>query len=96
MEILFATRRLEVAASSPAAARQVLGQLGERYIKRLALLTTAATWGEVRSVSSLRVHQLKGLRRGQWSITLSANYRLVVSVKDETVLIESVEDYHGD
>lgn len=48
---------------------------------------------------SLRIHQLGGDRRGQYGITLTANWRLVISLPDgedgQRVRIEEVIDYHG-
>ncbi len=45
---------------------------------------------------ALRLHPLKGNRAGQYSITLTGNYRLIVEkVKEDKVRIVDVEDYHG-
>ena len=40
---------------------------------------------------------LKGDRAGQYAMTLTGNYRLVVEViGDDSVRVLNVEDYHGD
>ena len=42
------------------------------------------------------MHQLTGDRTGQYSITLTANFRLIIQrISEDTVRIISVEDYHG-
>ena len=39
----------------------------------------------------------KGDRSGQYAMTLTGNFRLIIEVvSDDTVRILGVEDYHGD
>jgi plasmid maintenance system killer protein len=43
------------------------------------------------------MHPLKGNRAGQYSITLTGNYRLIIEkVQEDKICIIDVEDYHGD
>lgn len=42
-----------------------------------------------------KLHQLKGERRGEWSIWVSGNYRLTFRVDAEDVFDLDFEDYHG-
>ena len=40
---------------------------------------------------------MRGNRAGQYSMTLTGNYRLIVEkVKEDKARIVGVEDYHGD
>jgi toxin HigB-1 len=41
-----------------------------------------------------RLHQLKGRRRGQWSVWVTGNYRLTFRVDGENVSDIDLEDYH--
>ncbi len=44
---------------------------------------------------ALRLHPLKGHRAGQYAMTLTGNYRLVIEkVQEDIVRIVNVEDYH--
>jgi plasmid maintenance system killer protein len=46
---------------------------------------------------ALRLHPSKGDRAGQYSTTLTGNYRLIIEkVQEDRVRIMDVEDYHGD
>ncbi|MBI2907888.1 MAG: type II toxin-antitoxin system RelE/ParE family toxin [Chloroflexi bacterium] len=46
---------------------------------------------------ALRLHPLKGNRAGQYSMSVTENYRLIVErVEEDTVRIVDVEDYHDD
>lgn len=96
MEIRFTSKKLFQAAHSRDEATRLLGTLGERYIKRLDMILAAPDVGALKAIQALRLHPLKGQRRGQWGIDLNRNYRLVVAIEGDTVIIESVEDYHGD
>ncbi len=41
-----------------------------------------------------RIHQLKGDRANQWSISVSGNWRLTFKVEDGAVIDLNLEDYH--
>lgn len=43
---------------------------------------------------SFRLHQLKGDRKGEWSITVRANWRIVFWFENGSVSGVSFEDYH--
>ena len=70
--------------------------IGRKYIQRLAILRAVDTFEELSGLRALRLHQLTGNRTGQYAITLTANFRLIIErISDDSVLIMSVEDYHG-
>ena len=41
-----------------------------------------------------RLHELKGDRKGAWSITVSGNWRLTFSFEGEDARDVDLEDYH--
>jgi proteic killer suppression protein len=43
---------------------------------------------------SLRLHQLTGDRRGQWSVTVRANWRIVFRFEDGGAYDVDLVDYH--
>jgi len=59
----------------------------------LALLNAAANPGDL-SLPGLRVHELKGGRKGTWSLTVSGNWRVTFSWTTEGVDDVDYEDYH--
>jgi proteic killer suppression protein len=70
--------------------------IGRKFIQRLNVLRAASTFSELYGHRALRLHPLKGTRIGQYAITLTGNYRLIIEkVEEETVRIIDVEDYHG-
>ena len=70
--------------------------MGRKYIQRLAVLRAADNFSQLYGLRALRLHPLKGDRAGQYAITLTGNYRLIIEkVKEDKVRIMDVEDYHG-
>lgn len=98
MDIEFSTNRLAKASVSLAEASRLFGvPVGRKYIQRLAVLRATERFTHLYGHRALRFYALKGDRAGQYSMTLTGDYRLVVEkVKEDRVRILEVEDYHGD
>lgn len=65
---------------------------------RVLTLQSARDVQEVRGLASLRAHSLRGARKGQWALDLTARYRLIVrpSQNGRAVVIEEVSSHYGD
>ncbi len=98
MEIEFSSGRLSKAGSSLSEAGRLFGfPVGRKYIQRLAVLRATDRFADLYGHRALRLHRLNGDRAGQYSLTLTGNYRMVVEkVKEDRVRVLEVEDYHGD
>ena len=98
MHIEFATNRLADAGVSLAEASRLFGvPIGRKYIQRLAVLKATDKFTQLFGHRALRLHPLKGNRAGQYAMTLTGNYRLIMErVEEDRVRILDVEDYHGD
>ncbi|MDD4985516.1 MAG: type II toxin-antitoxin system RelE/ParE family toxin [Dehalococcoidales bacterium] len=98
MHIEFATNRLADAGASLAEASRLFGvPIGRKYIQRLAILKATDKFTQLFGHRALRLHPLKGNRAGQYAITLTGNFRLIMErVEEDRVRILDVEDYHGD
>jgi proteic killer suppression protein len=60
---------------------------------QLAALDTAQSIDDM-DVPGYRLHQLTGNRRGIWTITVNANWRLTFKFEEGNVHILNYEDYH--
>jgi len=60
---------------------------------QLAALETAQSIDDM-DIPGYRLHQLTGDRRGVWSITVNANWRLTFEFEEGNVYILNYEDYH--
>lgn len=98
MEIEFSSKRLVDASVNLSEASQLFGiPIGRKYIQRLAVLRATDKFSQLYGHKALRLHPLKGNRAGQYAMTLTGNYRLIIEkVNEEKVIIMNVEDYHGD
>lgn len=41
-----------------------------------------------------RLHRLEGERKGQWSLSVSGNWRITFVLEDDTIQELNLEDYH--
>jgi proteic killer suppression protein len=64
-----------------------------RLRRILALLETASTIEDM-DLPGLNLHELKGNRRGTWSVTVSGNWRVTFQIHDGDVTHVGYEDYH--
>ena len=92
------TNRLADAGVSLAEASRLFGvPVGRKYIQRLAVLRATDKFTQLYGHRALRLHPLKGNRTGQYAMTLTGNFRLIIEkVQEDRVRIVDVEDYHGD
>ena len=97
MDISFATSRLALAGQSLPLARRIFGTvIGQKYFDRLSTIRSASKFDGLFMVHALRLHPLEGNRSGQYAMTITGNFGLIVEpLSDERLRILSVEDYHG-
>ncbi|MDQ0316763.1 type II toxin-antitoxin system RelE/ParE family toxin [Amorphus orientalis] len=65
----------------------------ERIRDILTVLDTAEDLDTI-ARPSFRLHPLKGSRRGQWAVTVRANWRIVFRFEKPNVIDVDLEDYH--
>lgn len=46
------------------------------------------------NVHSYKLHPLKGSRKGEWSVTVRANWRMTFRFEDGYAIEVNLEDYH--
>ena len=64
-----------------------------RLRKILALLETAETLEDM-DLPGLRLHPLKGNRKGTWAVKVSGNWRVTFKIQNGDVFNVNYEDYH--
>ena len=71
--------------------------LGLRYIQRIKVLIAANNLNELVRSRALRLHPLKGNRRGEWAMMLQGRWRLIIEpIDEETVRVNEVSAHYGD
>ena len=71
----------------------IRSQHAERLRLILARLNAAAAPEDI-SLPGLRLHQLKGARRGTWSVSVSGNWRITFKFAGGDADVVDYEDYH--
>lgn len=66
----------------------------EKVRRILTALEAAETLDELEPLPGWRLHELRGNRRGTWSVTVTGNWRLTFHVEDNGVYDLDLEDYH--
>jgi proteic killer suppression protein len=64
-----------------------------RLRRILALLETAETLDDM-DLPGLNLHELKGERKGTWSVKASGNWRVTFKIKQGDAIDVNYEDYH--
>ena len=68
-----------------------------KHAKRLRLILTNLDQAESPNdmdLPGLRLHELKGNRKGIWSVSISGNWRITFRFTGKDVEIVNYEDYH--
>lgn len=73
--------------------RRLPREMLERIRLILGRLDTARTI-EAMNVHSYHLHELKGERKGTWSVTVRANWRITFQFHDGDAFDVNFEDYH--
>jgi len=83
-------RRLFEAGES----RGVPTELAQKLRRMLAQLHVAETPEDMDGMPGWRLHPLKGSRTGEWSVTVSGNYRVVFRFEGKHAVDIDLVDYH--
>jgi toxin HigB-1 len=78
-------------------ARAETSGVSAQHVKRLRIILAALATSKVPAdmdLPGLRLHPLKGDRRGQWAVWLSGNWRVVFEFESENVTNVDLVDYH--
>ncbi len=100
MDIRFRTNKLEKAYLNSNDGVRLLGaERHRKFVQRIDLIGEARNIDELSILPGLHWHPLKGNRAGQFAVTLTGNFRLILTIVEDTpntVCVEEVTDYHGD
>lgn len=65
-----------------------------KAFSRLQLLDATHSLDELPPLASVRLHKLKGNRKGRWAMTINGPWRLVFGFKDGDAFDVDIVDYH--
>jgi proteic killer suppression protein len=73
--------------------RTVSPDLIRRLTRQLDFLNRAISPADM-NLPGYRLHELKGDRKGTWSVTVNGNWRLTFSFQERDAYDVDLEDYH--
>lgn len=93
MEIRFRTRKLKKQYTNHREAEKAYGKdIARRYIKRVNIIKEATDIEELKQLPKLKCHELKGSRKGHWSIKLTGFYRLIFTLEGKYMEIARIKE----
>jgi proteic killer suppression protein len=68
----------------------------EKIAAMLSFICAMEDEAELKSIPSWKAHQLKGNRKGTWSLAVSGNWRLTLHIDNKRKEVSDIdfEDYH--
>lgn len=100
MEIRFRTKKLEKQFLNHNEAIKAYGsQIAKKYIMRINTLKSAKSFEDLYKIPSLKFHPLAGDRKGEYAISLTGYWRLIITNDGDVfdiAKIEEVSNHYGD
>lgn len=99
MEVTFKTQKLRRCYENMGEASQRWGgPVARKYINRVDNLHAASNFQMLYQIRALRLHPLKGSKKGDFSINLTNRWRMIIrkGISEEHIIIVEVSNHYGD
>ena len=93
MEVRFKTNKLQKQYENSKDAVKAYGiDVAKKYIQRVGILKSAKSFDDLSKIPQLRFHPLTGNRKGEFAISLTGFYRLIITNDGDTFDIAKIEE----
>ena len=93
MEVRFKTKRLQKQYENHKVAEKDYDkQVAKRYIQRVIILKSAKSFEDLYKIPQLKFHPLTGNRDGEFAISLTGFYRLIITNDGDAFDIAKIEE----
>ncbi|MBD3808173.1 MAG: type II toxin-antitoxin system RelE/ParE family toxin [Epsilonproteobacteria bacterium] len=93
MEVRFKTNKLQKQYENSKDAIKAYGvDVAKRYIQRVNILKSAKSFDDLYTIPQLKFHQLTGNRNGEFAISLTGFYRLIITKEGDIFDIAKIEE----
>ena len=93
MEVRFKTNKLQKQYENSKDAIKAYGlDVAKKYIQRVGILKSAKSFDDLSKIPQLRFHPLTGDRKGEFAISLTGFYRLIITNDGDTFDIAKIEE----
>jgi proteic killer suppression protein len=94
----FKTKKLETLYTEEKGAQKYPPGVVDAFFEVMTIIDSAADSRDLYALKSLRYEKLSGRRKGQHSIRLNRQFRLILDIERDDqgnyLLISAIEDYH--
>lgn len=98
LNIAFVNKKLEKLYTQGKGARKYPPQVVKAFVQVVSLIETVGNESELYAFKGLHVQALSGNRKGEFSIRLNRQFRLIYNIQKDSsgtvIIILDVEDYH--
>ncbi len=93
MEVRFKTNKLQKQyENSKDAAKAYNDDVAKKYVQRVNILKIAKSFDDLYKIPQLKFHPLTGNRKGEFAISLTGFYRLIITNDGDTFDIAKIEE----
>ena len=93
MEVRFKTNKLQKQYENSKDAVKAYGlDVAKKYIQRVGILKSAKSFDDLSKIPQLKFHPLTGDRKGEFAISLTGFYRLIITNDGDTFDIAKIEE----
>ena len=93
MEIRFKTNKLQKQYENSKDAIKAHGvDVAKKYIQRVNILKSANSFEDLYTMPTLKFHALTGNRKGEFALSLTGFYRLIITNDGDTFDIAKIEE----
>ncbi|WP_421715550.1 type II toxin-antitoxin system RelE/ParE family toxin [Arcobacter arenosus] len=93
MEVRFKTNKLQKQYENSKDAIKAYGvDVAKKYIQRIGILKSVKSFDDLYKIPQLKFHPLTGNRDGEFAISLTGFYRLIITKHGDTFDIAKIEE----
>ena len=93
MEVRFKTNKLQKQYENSKDAIKAYGlDVAKKYIQRVGILKSAKSFDDLSKIPQLKFHPLTGDRKGEFAISLTGFFRLIITNNGDTFDIAKIEE----
>ena len=93
VDIRFKTNKLQKQYENSKDAIKAYGlDVAKKYIQRVGILKSAKSFDDLSKIPQLKFHPLTGNRKGEFAISLTGFYRLIITNDGDTFDIAKIEE----
>jgi proteic killer suppression protein len=93
LEVRFKTNKLQKQYENSKEAIKAYGlDVAKKYIQRVGILKSAKSFDDLSKIPQLKFHSLTGDRKGEFAISLTGFYRLIITNDGDTFDIAKIEE----